>query len=220
MCTYFASAPRTTPEQIFHMILDPELEALAKCADALKDIDNEVRIRVIQYLINKYKLSPESSPSVVSAQNGHGLHAEVGADLMPNAQIASSHSSPVTPSTSISADYPALRQVLLKQLPATEAEWILVYAFYSSEFGSKEFRRGDLVTKLDETNRRTANRSKSMTNAINSAIKNDWITALNDDEFLMAPAGTQFAVSILGRTSASKPRKYAKRNGKNSEKDE
>ncbi|RZJ91849.1 MAG: hypothetical protein EOO60_07505 [Hymenobacter sp.] len=203
------------------MILDPELEALAKCADALKDLDNEVRIRVIQYLINKYKLGSESSPSVVGVQNGHGFHAEAGADTVASAQNNPSHSSTATlPAASSHAEYPALRQVLLKQLPATEAEWILVYAYYSSGFGSKEFRRSDLVAKLDETNRRTANRSKGMTNAINAAIKNDWITALNDDEFLMAPAGTQFAISILGRTSASKPRKSVKRNGKGSEKDE
>lgn len=203
------------------MILDPELEALAKCNDALKDLDNEVRVRVIQYLINKYKLGSESSSNVVSAQNGNGFHTDTAADSISTAQIGPTNPSTATLSASISStDYPSLRQVLLKQLPATEAEWILVYGFYSSDFGSKEFRRSDLVAKLDETNRRTVNRSKGMTNAIKAVIKNYWITALNDDEFLITSIGTQFANSILGRTNASKPRKVAKRNEKNSEKDE
>lgn len=59
-------------------------------------------------------------------------------------------------------DFPSLANIILQEDNKTEAEWILVYALYCSEFGSKLFTEEDLRMKYDETKRVTDARKRTL----------------------------------------------------------
>ena len=82
-------------------------------------------------------------------------------------------------------DYPQIKNVLMKQLPKSEAEWLLIYAFYSSDFGEKSFSINDLNNMYESTNRTTDNRKANFSNNFKQLFKSDWINAQNDNDHLM-----------------------------------
>jgi hypothetical protein len=107
--------------------------------------------------------------------------------------------------------FPTLRDVALKQLPGPESEWIIVYGFYSSSFGSKEFTRNDIISKYEETNRKTDNRINNLSNNLRIAVNKDWINSLNDKDFVLSDDGKKAAKEILSRGTSSKSKKTSKR---------
>jgi hypothetical protein len=107
--------------------------------------------------------------------------------------------------------FPTLRDVALKQLPGPESEWILVYGFYSSSFGKMEFTRNDIISKYEETNRKTDNRINNLSNNLRIAVNKDWINSLNDKDFVLSDDGKKAAKEILSRGTSSKSKKTIKR---------
>jgi hypothetical protein len=111
--------------------------------------------------------------------------------------------------------YISLRDLLLKQLPKSEPEWLLVYAFYSSNYAQNEFTRDDILLKYEETNRKTDNRMANLSNNIKAVVGKDWLRSLNDKDMLVTDEGITTAKEILSRTSSSKPKKVAAKKKKN-----
>src|SRR3990167_3596919 len=50
-------------------------------------------------------------------------------------------------------DYPVLKEVVKKDLPKTESDWILIYAFYSSSYGENTFTEKDIRKQYEATGR-------------------------------------------------------------------
>lgn len=46
-------------------------------------------------------------------------------------------------------EYPTLKAVAMKNLPGTETEWIMVYAFYASNYGKDTFTRQNLIQNMN-----------------------------------------------------------------------
>ena len=42
---------------------DPELDAMSKCTEVLKDLDNEAKVRILEYLVKRFKLAPVQQQS-------------------------------------------------------------------------------------------------------------------------------------------------------------
>jgi hypothetical protein len=112
--------------------------------------------------------------------------------------------------------YMSLRDLGLKQLPNSESEWILIYAFYASNYGQKDFTREDILTKYEETNRKTDSRIGNITNNIKGLVSKDWFRSLNDRDMVLLEGGITAANEILARTSGSKSKKVVVKKNKNS----
>jgi len=183
-------------------MLDPEVEAISKCTQVLIDLNEEAKIRVLQYLVNRFNLSPPNksfSPAPV---------ANTYTDASPINLLENSNSE------FISVDYPSIRDVVTKNLPKSEVEWILIYCFYCSAFGSNDFTRDHIINMYDESKRKTINNLKNYAFNISSAVKKDWIKSINNNDYIMLEGGIAYANEVLKGKSATKPRKVIKRKSK------
>lgn len=105
-------------------------------------------------------------------------------------------------------DIPSLENVVLSGGPSTEAEWILVYAFYCSEQGKKLFTRDDLKQCYKNTKRYTVARSKNFAVNIKSLISEKHISAVNENDFRIEKAGIELATNIIqGKTEKGSSKK-------------
>jgi hypothetical protein len=101
-------------------------------------------------------------------------------------------------------DFPAMKEVVKKDLPKTETDWILIYAFYSSKFGEEVFSDKDIKTYYETTGRKNVSRTNNLSNNITSLLKQDYIKVHNDTEYLIKEKGLNYAKQILQGNSVSK----------------
>lgn len=98
-----------------------------------------------------------------------------------------------------STDIPSLKDVIMKQLPSSEREWILVYAYYSSNGGNNTFTSKNILEHYESTKRKTASRHANMSQNIKSLFGKGYFSALNDDEYILTDDGKHEATEILTR---------------------
>ncbi len=122
----------------------------------------------------------------------------------------------------VEEDFPTLNDLVIKDYPKGEPEWILCYAFYSSNFGKSRFTKDDILKKYRENNRFTEQRGKNFRQNLGSCIKKDWIKSVNDEnaEFVMKKEGSEYALQVILGNSQSKERKPGKRKNKAEQIDE
>ncbi len=102
-------------------------------------------------------------------------------------------------SNTTSAEIPSLKNVIMKQLPSSETEWILVYAFYSSDSGNNPFTSKNILEYYETTKRKTDSRHKNMSKNIKALFVKGYFSALNDDEYILTDNGKREATEILAR---------------------
>lgn len=95
------------------------------------------------------------------------------------------------------AQIPSISNVVLAGGPRTESEWILVYAFYCSEQGTKIFSRDDLHQYYKDTNRYTETRSKNFAYNFKSLVSDKLISAVNQNDFRIEKKGIELATKIV-----------------------
>lgn len=95
--------------------------------------------------------------------------------------------------------FPTMKDIVIRDLPKTEREWILIYALYATEFGSRPIVRDDITLKYEESNRKTDIRIGNLTNNIKNMIKSGQLKYINDNEMLLTPMGIEMAKDILNR---------------------
>lgn len=108
---------------------------------------------------------------------------------------------------------PSLKDVIMKQLPSSESEWIMVYAFYSTNHGNKTFTSKDILTMYESTNRNTQSRKANISNNIKALFGKGYFSALNNDDYILTDDGKHQANEIITR-SHSTPLKQSKPKGK------
>lgn len=102
------------------------------------------------------------------------------------------------------SNYPSLQSVVMKNLPANEAEWIVVYSLYASNFGKDVFTRQNILDLYGETNRKTESRMKNFSQYLKSVVKANSINPINNKgEFSLLDKGKERAIEIIQRTSSS-----------------
>ncbi len=109
---------------------------------------------------------------------------------------------PVQTDTAKQEEYPTLKAVAMKNLPGTETEWIVVYAFYASNYGKDTFTRQNLIEKYEESNRLDNNKKNALSMYIKRAVQGNFINPLADD-YSILDNGIEKAKEIISRTSSS-----------------
>jgi len=103
-------------------------------------------------------------------------------------------------------EYPSLIAIAMNNLPSSETEWIVVYAFYASNYGKEIFSRENILNQYKESKRydkQTTNRDLST--YIKRAVNAGFINPLQSG-YSILPAGTEKAKEIISRTSSSSPK--------------
>ncbi len=103
----------------------------------------------------------------------------------------------------VEGNKPSMKDVLMKQLPSSEREWILVYAYYGSDFGGKHFTSKTILEAYENTKRKTTNRHANMSQNIKALFNKGFFSALNDEEFIMTDDGKHQAYEIITRTHST-----------------
>lgn len=109
-------------------------------------------------------------------------------------------------------EFPSLKDVKLRDLPKNEQDWVLVYAFYTSDYGTNEFTREMILEQYKVTARLTANRRNNLFNNIKRLSKAQFIKASNDTNYIVLPKGKEKIIEILsGNSSSNVPKAIGKR---------
>lgn len=177
-------------------MIDPELEAITKCTELLKELDEESKVRVIQYLVSRYKLGENSVKHIQTVSND-----EVRSPKAANS-FATEHIETLSAN-----DLPTLRDVVAKDLPNTEVEWVLIYCYYAAIENDGFYKREDIINNYKISNRWTEQLRKNLSSNITQLIKKDYIKSTNNTDFIMKEEGNIVAGKILEGTNVGKPRK-------------
>jgi len=88
-----------------------------------------------------------------------------------------------------SYNFPALKEIVMLDLPKSEVEWICVYSFYGSSFGKNPFKDSDIKELYDTSKRKSDSRMANFSGNFGKVLTNGWIKVLNNDEFIITKKG-------------------------------
>jgi hypothetical protein len=109
-------------------------------------------------------------------------------------------------SPTLSTEYPALKAIAMKNLPSSETEWIVVYAFYASNYGEKIFDRENIINNYIESNRYNKTSTKrDLSKCMTRAVVQGFINPLQTG-YSMLDTGIEKAKEIISRTSSANPK--------------
>lgn len=128
--------------------------------------------------------------------------------VQPNIEISKDKASDAEPIASITL--PNIKDIVMKDLPKTEAEWLLIYALYSSKDGTDTFTMDDLRQKYRDSNRFTDARSKNFSTNFKKAVSEDWFIGINDTDYSLSETGKTAAREILNRSQPATKQKTKK----------
>jgi len=187
-------------------MFDKEIEAIAKCTESIKELDDDAKFRVLKYLIERFGIGTNS---IKPNQTFYTPQILVNSPLDNQDQVSKENRN------DNKDDFPTLKQLLIKNLPKNEPEWILCFAFYCSDFGEDTFKREDIVDKYKESNKYSDTNRKNLNQNLNACIKKDWLKDYNKDEFILKEEGINYAKEILKGNSISREIKRPKKNKAN-----
>ncbi|MEN0054530.1 MAG: hypothetical protein AAGC65_12735 [Mucilaginibacter sp.] len=186
-------------------MFDKEIEAIAKCTELVKELDDESKVRVIKYLIERFGIGNSSNQSFNNSPTKNRVASPSLLDTNSEA-----FEDVVDSNIEEENDYPSLKDLVIKNYPKNEPEWVLCYSFFASKFGTEIFKREDIIEKYKENNRFSTSTSANLGNNINSCIKKDWLKTQNSN-FIIKPEGIAYAKEILKGKSTSKEVKVLKK---------
>ncbi|MBK7573629.1 MAG: hypothetical protein IPI10_19285 [Bacteroidetes bacterium] len=111
-------------------MFDKEIEAIAKCTELIKDLDDDAKMRVIKYLIERFGIGTNPVTYTTAPANQQVAKAQI---------IEGSHQAHFVDAETV--DFPTLKQLVIKNYPKNETEWILCYAFFASKYGNGNFQK-------------------------------------------------------------------------------
>lgn len=94
--------------------------------------------------------------------------------------------------------YPSIQDIVLKNNVKTESDWVLVYAFYASNYGTKAIAKKEIKQMYKVTNRYTKARDGNFVTNIKKLVTSNFISALNDTDFIITDNGKAEITKILG----------------------
>jgi hypothetical protein len=109
------------------MIIDPEIEAISKCHELIKVLDNEAKMRVIKWLVDKFELTSDLQKGAFSSKtnNYEDVHPEELL-LLPDKHKSNNSNSSI-------ADFETVADFFSHVHPSTDHEKALVVAAYLQE---------------------------------------------------------------------------------------
>jgi hypothetical protein len=186
-------------------MFDKEIEAIAKCTELIKDLEGDAKMRVVKYLIERFGIGANQLQYAFEPTSNNISKQNFILETQQTTQFIDVEDE----------EYPTLKQLLIKNYPKNETEWILCYAFFASNFGEDTFKKEDILEKYKENNRSSASNRANLSNNLNACIKKDWIKDVNKDEFILKIDGLSYVKEVLKGNSLSKEVKRTKRNNSN-----
>lgn len=111
--------------------------------------------------------------------------------------------------------FPSIEVILSKNLPRTESEWILIYAFYASKFGMVPVSRDEIRGVYRQTGRLTRSRSNNFSSNLQNLHASGYLSSSDNLTYALTPAGSNKIQEILTQPQTAKspsPKKRSKRN--------
>lgn len=99
---------------------------------------------------------------------------------------------------------PSLQEIKLRDLAKNETDWLLVYAYYASEEGKKEFTRENVIQLYEKTDRKTEKNIKALSQYIKNITRALYIKPTNDSHFILLDKGKTKVIEIFKGNSTSK----------------
>jgi len=103
-----------------------------------------------------------------------------------------------------SNEYPVMKEIVKRDLPKAETDWILVYAFYASRYGENTFTEEEIKKYYESTSRKNVSRMANLSNNIKSILNKGYIKVHNDEEYLIKSQGIAYVQQILQGNSTAK----------------
>lgn len=176
-------------------MIDRETEVLSKCTELLTELDDNAKFRIVKYLIERFGIINNTTA------NNKNNFTNQPPQLVINADV---HSFDYTEETNTNEDYPSLHELLVKNYPKTETDWILCYAFFASQYGKNTFTKENIIEKYKDNNKFSKSNCTNLTKNINSCIKKDWFKTINKDTYTLKQNGLSYVQEILKGNSTSK----------------
>jgi len=159
-------------------------------------------------LINKLNGASTTTSDALGKITGKSQNNGVNDELIQDAEIirdekikGDSNTIPVS-----STEYPALKAIAMKNLPNSETEWIVVYAFYASNYGEKIFDRENIINNYIESNRYNKTSTKrDLSKCMTRAVVQGFINPLQTG-YSMLDSGIDKAKEIISRTNSASPK--------------
>lgn len=193
---------------------DFETDAIEKCSRALYRLDNNAKIRVVRYLLDKFGLiaQPENQSKEIIHQNiQYQQNNVVLAEQNPSQNIHNQSNNLIN-----SSSYIALKDVLIKNLTKSEPELLAIICFYNSKYGVDTFTRQSINDAYRDNNIATEQRRKNLSGNLNSLIRKSLVQTITDEDLSITPEGIEYANNILSGNSLTKKRKTPIKKSKSS----
>jgi hypothetical protein len=101
-------------------------------------------------------------------------------------------------------DFPVLMEIVKKDLPKTESEWILIYGFYASNFGDNPFSIKHIKEKYEECGRKDIKYFKNIDNNVKTLLKKGYFKMHTSSEYIIKEQGIEYTKQILQGNSTTK----------------
>lgn len=99
-------------------------------------------------------------------------------------------------------EYPIMKEVVKKDLPKSESDWIMTYGFYASNYGEETFSEDDIKNGYDSTTRKTDSRMKNLSNNLKTLFGKSYIKYHNDTEMRFTDDGLVYIKKlVLGKSN-------------------
>lgn len=102
------------------------------------------------------------------------------------------------------ADFPAMKEIVKRDIPKSESDWVLIYCLYSSNFGENPFTEIDIKNQYELSGRKKANRLANFSNNIKKLLNSSYIKVLNDTQYILKDEGLNYAKQVLSGQSKAK----------------
>lgn len=98
-------------------------------------------------------------------------------------------------------DIPTLEEIKIRDLPKSESEWILVYAYFASNMGTTVFTRENISQQYKDTKRYTTQIRKNLSQYMKGCSKALYIKPTNDKDFILLPKGKEKVMEVFNGNS-------------------
>lgn len=112
-------------------MVDPEIEAIAKCHDLFKVLEDDSKIRVIQWLISKFQLNPSPTAWVKTNQQPSNPNSDQ-AKILPPANVENGNDEVIIipPNNKSIESYESVAECFSDATPSSYWEKALIVAAY------------------------------------------------------------------------------------------
>ena len=147
-----------------------ELEGASNCVHA---IFSEIRAQGLGKL---------SIPNYINDNDDNLEIKKEEKELLKDVQLTENKRKSITSENT--SELPNINEIVIKDIPQTECEWIIIYALYCSENVTKTFTMEDIRQMYRNTNRYTDSRNKNFATNFKKCVNDNYFSCINDKDFM------------------------------------